>query len=543
MNRFSTARLTLTLAATLALALPALAQEPVDQEAIQFIRTEATERSRLMELALWMTDVNGPRLTQSPQLDAAQRWAAETFRSWGLEARLEPWGTMGRGWQIDRFGAMARVEGPQVAAQTFPLFSVPKAWSPGTGRVSAPLVVVDLEDEDGVAAVRDRLAGAVVLLASSQPVLPGFEPLAVRRTPEQLLELANSARPRPAGAPQFSAEAIARQRAAQVRRNELFQARPIAVLEASPIGGSGSVRVMGAQPTVPEGAPLGGRPAPWAENAQTVPQIVVLTEQALRLQRLAAAGQRVTIDLDFEATFFPPAPEENVIAEIRGTDPALADQVVILGGHFDSWHGGTGATDNAAGSAVVMEAARLLKAYYDHRGQGPRRTIRFALWSGEEQGLFGSVGYVNQHYAEGAGFGQPPVALRPDHARVSAYYNLDNGSGRIRGVYAQSNEAVVPIFRAWLDALGDETARTITLQNTGGTDHLAFDGVGIPGFQFIQDPLAYFGRTWHGSLDTYDHLVAEDLIQAATVMAVFAHHTAERDALMPRKPFQLQARN
>jgi Zn-dependent M28 family amino/carboxypeptidase len=283
------------------------------------------------------------------------------------------------------------------------------------------------------------------------------------------------------------------------------------------------------------------RPQPWDEGATTVPQIVLLDEHANRLMRLAAAGERITLDLDLDVAFLPARPEENVIAEIRGTD--LAGEVVILGAHQDSWHSGTGATDNAAGSAVVMEAARVLKAYYDARGSGPRRTIRFALWSGEEQGLWGSRGHVTRRYATQAGMGAPITAVTPDQATVSAYYNLDNGSGRIRGIYAQGNTAAEPIFSAWLAAYGDPDARTTTLQNTGGTDHLSFDAAGIPGFQFIQDPLAYFAQTWHTSMDVYDHLAPDDLEQAAAVMAVFAHHTAERDALMPRKPFSVAATN
>ncbi len=224
-----------------------------------------------------------------------------------------------------------------------------------------------------------------------------------------------------------------------------------------------------------------------------------------------------------------------MIAEIPGTD--LADEIVIVGGHFDSWHSGSGATDNAAGSAVVMEAARALKAYYDQRGAGPRRTIRFALWSGEEQGLFGSREYVNQHFATIEGYGEAASELKPEQAKVSAYYNMDNGSGRFRGIYMQSNEGVRPIFRAWLDAFGDPDAQTLTIRDTGGTDHLSFDAAGIPGFQFLQDPLAYFAKTWHTHMDVYDHLDPEDLQQAAAMMAVFAHHTAERDELLPRKPF------
>lgn len=514
-------------------AAPAVAQpvaEPVDTAAVAFFRAQP---SQVMDHALWLTDVHGARLTASPQLDAAQAWARDRFASWGLDAMLEPWGTFGRGWSIDRFAMQATVDGPDVTGQTFPVYAAPKAWSPSTGRLSAEVVVIDPLDD----AAFDRLAGTlgdkVVLLAGITDIDRGLEPIASRRDAAGLLDLANSAQPHSTAGRTYSPEALARFRAAQTRRSRLFAEAPLAILEPSNTGGHGAIRTTAAQMPVAEGAPMGTRPMPWADGATTIPQFVLLDEHANRLVRLAQAGQRVRVDLDFEASFTPPVVEENVIAEIRGTD--LADEVVMLGAHVDSWHAGSGATDNAAGSSVVMEAARLLDAYYDATGTRPRRTIRFALWTGEEQGLYGSIGYVNQHYATIAGYGQPPSAILPEQARVSAYYNLDNGSGRIRGVYLQSNASVAPIFRAWLDAFADSTAQTLTLQNTSGTDHLSFDAAGIPGFQFIQDPLAYGTQTWHTTMDTYDHLDPDDLAQAAAVMATFAHHTAQRDALLPRK--------
>ena len=316
----------------------------------------------------------------------------------------------------------------------------------------------------------------------------------------------------------------------QARRNRLFAEGPAAILEPSGTGGHGAIRTMGAQMA---GRPRDGRHrrarSRGPRASTTVPQVVLLDEHANRLMRLVAAGERVTLDLDLDADLpARPGPRRTSSPRSAGTD--RAGEVVILGAHQDSWHSGTGATDNAAGSAVVMEAARVLQAFYDARGRGPRRTIRFALWSGEEQGLWGSRGYVTQRYATQAGYGAPVTAITPAQATVSAYYNLDNGSGRIRGIYAQGNAAAEPIFAAWLAAFGDPDARTTTLQNTGGTDHLSFDAAGIPGFQFIQDPLAYGPMTWHTSMDVYDHLSPDDLEQAAAVMAVFAHHTAERDA-------------
>lgn len=535
------------------LAAPALAQpaapasEPVDTAAVSFLRAEATTRGRVMDHALWMTDVAGARLTGGPELDAAQRWAVGQFQQWGLTAEMEPWGTLGRGWQIERFSMMARVESPRgrsgdrpgVAEQAFVVQGAPKAWSPSAGRVSGEVVVIDPTTDADLDRLAGTLRGKIVLLGTPSPVDLGLEAIAERRDASELLGMANAPASPSGGNRTYSPEVIARARATQTRRNRLFAEGPLAVLEPSGTGGHGAIRTMAAQMTADPETAFNTRPQPWAEGAETVPQVVLLDEHANRLMRLVAAGERVTLDLDLEVRFLPARPEENVVAEIRGTD--LAGEVVVLGAHQDSWHSGSGATDNAAGSAVVMEAARVLKAYYDARGAGPRRTIRFALWSGEEQGLQGSRGYVGRRYATSAGYGAPVTAITPEQATVSAYYNLDNGSGRIRGIYAQNNPAAEPIFKAWLRAYDDSTAQTTTLQNTGGTDHLSFDAAGIPGFQFVQDPLAYFAQTWHTSMDVYDHLSADDLRQAAAVMAVFAFHTAERDAMMPRKPFAVAA--
>ena len=226
--------------------------------------------------------------------------------------------------------------------------------------------------------------------------------------------------------------------------------------------------------------------------------------------------------------------EHNVIAEIPGSD--LSDEVVMFGAHFDSWHSATGATDNGAGSAVMMEVARILMETIQETGVQPRRTLRLALWTGEEQGLYGSRAYVGEHYADFGDGGWTPQGLKPDHEKISAYYNLDNGTGKVRGIYTQGNEKVVGIFREWLKPFNELEATTVTLRNTGGTDHLPFDGCGIPGFQFIQDPVAYSTRTHHSNMDNWDHLVADDLKQAATVIAAFVWQTAQRDEKIPRKP-------
>jgi Zn-dependent M28 family amino/carboxypeptidase len=251
------------------------------------------------------------------------------------------------------------------------------------------------------------------------------------------------------------------------------------------------------------------------------------SDDYLRLQRLANAGIPVELEAEVKTRFFSGDTKGyNVLAEIPGTDPSLKEEVVMLGGHLDSWQGATGATDNAAGCAVMMEAARILKTL----NLQPKRTIRVALWSGEEQGLFCSRNYVKNHLGD-------PVTmnLQPAQAKISAYYNLDNGTGRIRGIYLQGNEAARPIFTSWLKPFSDLGASTVTISNTGGTDHLSFDAVGIPGFQFIQDPIEYDTRTHHTNMDTYDHLVPEDLKQAAIIVAAIVYNTAMRNEKLPRK--------
>jgi Zn-dependent M28 family amino/carboxypeptidase len=251
------------------------------------------------------------------------------------------------------------------------------------------------------------------------------------------------------------------------------------------------------------------------------------SDDYLRIQRLVSAGQKVEMDADVKTTFYPnDIKGYNVVAEIPGTDPVLKNEIVMLGGHLDSWQGATGATDNAAGCSVMMEVLRIIKA----AGLQPKRTIRIALWSGEEQGLLGSRGYVKNHFADPA-----DMVLKPEHALVSAYYNLDNGTGKVRGIYLQGNAAAGPIFTQWLQPFHELGAKTVTINNTGGTDHQAFDGVGIPGFQFIQDEIEYDTRTHHTNMDTYDHLVPEDLKQAATIIAAFVFNTAQMDGKIPRK--------
>ena len=322
----------------------------------------------------------------------------------------------------------------------------------------------------------------------------------------------------------------------------VYQKQPLAILDRGYKGDYGTIFVQSASVPAPPGTPRGQRPRPWRPGDQkVVPQFTLAVEHYNRISRLLKKKVSVRLGLELRTTFFDDNPmQHNVIAEIPGTDPDIADQVVMMGAHFDSWHSGTGATDNGCGSAVMMEAMRLLGELTRELGKGPRRTIRVGLWSGEEQGLLGSRAYVRQHFAEPGGRDQP-AKLKPEHQKLSGYFNLDNGTGKIRGVYLQGNQAIAPIFRAWLRPFHDLEASTLTLSNTGGTDHLAFDRVGLPGFQFIQDPVAYSPRTHHSNMDNWDHAVADDLKQAATIIASFAWHTAQRDGMLPRKPAAVEA--
>ncbi len=518
-------------------AIPLQAQEPVDTLAIRLIREEGLQRSQVMETLFWLTDVYGPRLTGSPQLDSAMAWAARRLESWGLtNVHREPWGPFGRGWQLHHF----RME--VTTPVSFPVLAYPKAWSPDIdGPVTAEVVRFDVEDTSAFAAYRGKLRGKIVLLEPPRELEEPFQPLARRRDAEDLLALANAAHPE-SGGRRYSAAALRRLELAQKRLQFLYEEQPLAILDRNFRGDYGTVFVSAARVPAPPGTPWYERPGPWEPDVRVIPQFTVAVEHYNRIYRLLERGFRVEMTLDLDVSFYDDDPYEyNLIAELPGTDPQIGEELVMLGAHFDSWHAGTGATDNATGSAVMMEAMRILKRVYDQLGRGPRRTIRLALWTGEEQGLLGSRAYVNQHFAELRGWGQPPARLKPAHEKFSVYFNLDNGGGKIRGIYLQGNEAVAPIFRAWLAPFHDLGAATLSLRNTGGTDHLSFDAVGLPGFQFIQDHLAYGTRTHHSNMDVFDHVIEEDLRQAATIIAAFAYHAAERDERIPRKSLPLPA--
>jgi hypothetical protein len=469
-----------------------------------------------MDYLSWLSDVYGPRLSESPQYRKAGEWAVKTLTEIGLaNARMEPWGTFGRGWELRKFYAA------MTSPQYLPLIAYPKAWAPGTnGLVTGEAVLLNVQKAEDLQKYKGKLKGAVVLSQGEQQINLGFTPRASRLSEEQLKSLTLA--PEPGRRPAFAermAEMMARRQLQETVSKFLKDEGAAVILERSR-GSDGTVFVS-----------RGG--SQMAGAAPTLPSVVVSAEHYNRLVRIAQKNLPVAMEVEIDARFTEDDTQGyNVIAEIPGTDKKLEDQVVMLGGHFDTWHSGTGATDNGSGCVVALEAMRILKAI----GVQPRRTIRVALWDAEEQGFMGSRGYVTSHF-----FDRTKKEKKPEYDRLSVYFNFDNGSGKIRGIHAQGNIAAMPIFEAWLKPVHDLGAATVATRNTGGTDHLSFDGVGLPGFQFIQDPLDYDTVTHHSNMDVVDHCSRADLMQASTIMAWFVYNAAMRDEMMPRKHFNPQA--
>jgi hypothetical protein len=489
----------------------ALAQEPVDTAMVRKIRNEGLNHSKVMETAFYLTDASGPRISGSPELKHAQEWAVNQLKSWGLtNAQRESWGKFGKGWNVQK----------NYAAITVPYYhaiiAIPKAWTPGTnGPVQSEVVIIKADTITDLDKYKGALKGKIVMLDAKPGVERTYKADAVRYTDDQLDEMAK-AKPTTTEARRAIGpnSPFMRARVLRAAINTFLQNEGVALILSQARGSDGTVFTTNG--------------ASYADTAKAVsPELETSGEDFQRILRLVKAGIKVQMEADIKTQFYTDDLQGyDVVAEIPGTDKKLKDQLVIIGGHLDSWHGATGATDNAAGSAVMMEAMRILKAV----NFKPRRTIRIALWSSEEQGLFGSRGYVLNH------FGDPKtMVLKPEQAKVSAYYNLDNGSGKIRGIYLQGDSAAAPIFKAWLAPFKDLDATTITIRNTGSTDHVSFDAIGIPGFQFIQDALDYGTRTHHSNQDTYDKLSEDDLKQAATIVASFVYHTSQRDQMIPRK--------
>jgi carboxypeptidase Q len=522
---------------------PQPASEDIDLTMYAKIREEGFKHSHVMEFAGALADGIGPRLTGSPNMAKANAWTRDTLTKIGLQnAHLEDWGEFGMGWQ--QINTWVRLVSPDPE----PLWAQAAPWSPATnGPVTGEAILVDVKEAKDLDQYKGKLAGKIVLLGAMRATPDITKPLFTRYTTQELAEMETYPTGEPVpGAPDPQERRADRARLTALRAAalKLFVEEKVAAIitpsrDGADGGGTGII-------FDDNGANL-VRGAQTKENAVTIPNAVMMIEHYNRLARLLQNHVPVTLELNIEAKFTGDHEHGfNTVAEIPGTDPKLKDQVVMVGGHLDSWISGTGATDNGAGSIVAMEAVRILKSL-DIK---PKRTIRIALWSGEEQGLFGSAGYVKQHFGAFAEPAVPdppsvpsfmrqrgPLKTTKEWETLDAYYNLDNGTGKIRGVYTQENYAIAPIFKQWIAPLADLGVTTISYQNTGGTDHLSFDAVGLPGFQYIQDPMDYDTRTHHSDMDTYDRLHPFDLEQAAVVEAIFLYNTSEREAMMPRKPF------
>ncbi len=511
-------------------AVPCRPQEKVDLEMVSRIRYEGFRNSKVMELASGLMDGIGQRLTGSPSAKRANEWTREQLTGFGLSnAHLESWGPFGRGWANDFVSV--RMLSPDVA----PFIAYAKAWTPGTnGVMKGKCLRVKIEDKKDFDKYRGKLAGMIAIFGPDPEVKVITQPLFERLSDKELADIGQYEIPSEKAA--FRFRQYLKRIAFQKDLNKFLAEEKVLAVVDHGYGsfGGGTVFVQS-----------GGT---WkVGETATVPAVVVALEQWNRVARLLEQKKEVELELNVANTFYDAdAMQYNTVAEIPGSDKK--DELVMVGAHLDSWHAGTGATDNGAGTVVMMEAMRILKAL----DVKPRRTIRIALWTGEEQGLLGSQYYVQQHFGARPPIDTPeskgmptllrreagPVTVKAEQAKVSVYFNVDNGSGKIRGVYLQENAAVAPIFEAWMQPFKDLGMTTLTMRNTGGTDHLSFDAVGIPGFQFIQDQLDYETRTHHSNMDVYDRLQAEDLKQAAVIVASFVYDAAMREPMFPRKPIE-----
>ena len=500
-----------------------LAEERVDLSVVNRIRAEAFNNSKVMDTMFYLTDVYGPRLTNSPNYKAAGDWAVKRLQEYGLvNVKEEKWGPFGRGWQNKFF------EAHMIEPQYSGLMGIPLAWTEGTnGSLTGEPTIAPIHTDADMEKFKGKLRGKIVMLNEPRE-LPFPETAEARRytdadlaaeaeapDPSRAAGPSNPVRPQRPGqpaTPRPSREERLRMQAkiAQFMRDEGV----LLVLSESNNGAGGTIF-----------AASGGSYDP--KQPVSLPGVALMPEQYNRIARLVEHQVPVKLEFNIQNEFFNDNPDTfNITGEIPGTGKDK-DELVMLGAHFDSWHGGTGATDNAAGSAVMMEAVRILKAIH----QPMDRTVRIALWGGEEEGLLGSKAYVKEH------FGDPEtMKLTAEHSRLSGYFNFDNGTGKIRGVYLQGNDMMRPIFESWFVPFKDLGAGTITIRNTGGTDHLSFDAVGLPGFQFIQDPMDYETRTHHSNMDVYDRIQAGDLMQASAIIASFVYNTATRPEMLPRKP-------
>jgi carboxypeptidase Q len=497
------------------------AEEKVDLLTINRIKAEAFSNSKVMETMFYLTDMYGPRLTGSPNFKAAGDWALKRLREFGLvNINQEKWGPFGRGWQNKYFEA--HIVEPQFAA----LIGIPLAWTEGTnGSVTGEPVIAPIHNDADMEKFKGKLRGKIVMTSEPRQLSLPTSPEGHRYTDAELATEVEAPDPSRSGFRAGGPQAGARFGNPPMTREERQKLQDkitqfmrdegvLLVVSESNNGTGGTIF-----------AASGGSYDP--KKPLALPGVGLMPEQYNRIARLLQHNIPVKLEFNIQNELTNNNQDSfNIVGEIPGSGPHK-DQLVMLGAHLDSWHGGTGATDNAAGSAVMIEAVRILKSL-----NAPLdRTVRIALWGGEEEGLLGSRAYVKAHFAD-----RETMKVTADHAKLSGYFNYDNGTGKIRGVYLQGNDMMRPIFESWLAPFKDLGATSISIRNTGGTDHLSYDAIGLPGFQFIQDPMDYETRTHHSNLDVYDRIQPGDLMQASAIIASFVYNTATRPEMLPRKP-------
>ncbi len=496
--------------------------EKIDSEVNWKIRREGSENSQIMRTLHFLTDIHGPRLTGSPNLKAAGEWAVGQMEDWGMEnGGLEPWDWGHPGWQNERLSV--HVLSPVKDHLTCEVV----AWTPGTGGpVSGQVVLIELPEEPTEAqlanyldGIRDQVKGKVVFVGAHRELEVTFNPASKRREDAEVrsqFDPENPApvrrrpqRPRPSEAKEGQPKPLGRREVAKALDKFLLQAGAL-VKVTDAARRHGQIRAFANRTYEPD---------------QVGPAVVMRNEDYGRISRILADGTPVELEFDIVNRVYPEGKTAyNAVAEIPGTDKR--DEVVMLGAHLDSWHSATGATDNATGSAIMMEAARILKAI----GVRPRRTVRVALWSGEEQGLLGSKAYVKEHFGS---FEEP----KPGYWKFAGYFNIDSGTGRARGASVFGPAGAAAVLRDALkpfEDLGVLGARASNSRRSGGTDSTSFNAAGLPGIGMLQDPIEYGSHTWHTNLDNYEHVVEEDLKKSAIVIAAAVYHLAMRDEMLPR---------
>ncbi|WP_304517135.1 M20/M25/M40 family metallo-hydrolase [Cecembia rubra] len=488
------------------------AQEKLDLDMVYRIKTEGIGNSQIQDLSFYLTDFLGPRLSGSTNLRNSRNWTAEKFKEWGLSnVRIDSYGDFGRGWNVKK--SYIAMKAPYYAQ----IIGYPKAWTNGTnGFIEEEVMLLEINTDADFEKYKGKLKGKVVMTPANLESTPAFEPEARRLTESDLEDRKNITIGGRTG--RYTPEMLAQlraQRSLDQMLNEFLLAEGVGLRITGTRGNFGTV--------------FHTRAGSYStEKVPTVPELEIASEHYGRIYRLIKKGIPVKIEAEVEVEWLDDDYKGyNVLAEIPGTDKNLRSEIVLLGAHLDSWHAGTGGNDNAAGVAVMMEAIRILKSL----GIQPKRTIRIALWGEEEQGLYGSRGYVQKYVAD-----RNSKEKKAEWDKISAYYNLDNGSGKIRGIYLEGNDMLVPIFEEWFKPFHEMGAKTITRRNTGSTDHVPFDAVGIPGFQFIQDPIDY-GRGYHTNMDVYERMQFSDMTQAAVIIAAIVYHTAQREEKLPRKPW------